>query len=188
MQEGVPDEATIVAYLQKDNAQAQKAMSWLIDSYGRRLFASIKRWTNSNELTNDILQDVFILIWRHRLSFKGNSSLFAWMYRIAYNETLQTLRKEKKHLTTEIHDGIVALNDSSYSQFNLSSEEISNLLLEAIALLPEKQRLVFEIKYFEDLKYEEIANTIGGTIGGLKANYFHATQKIEQFLLSKLTH
>jgi RNA polymerase sigma-70 factor (ECF subfamily) len=173
MQRSVPDEATIVAYLQQDDAGAEKAMSWVIDAYGRSLYSSIKRWTNSGELTNDILQDVFVLVWRHRLSFKGNSSFFSWLYRIAYNETLQTLKKEKKHFAKSL---------------DLSPEEISNLLLEAISTLPEKQRLVFEMKYFEDMKYEDIAAVTGGSVGGLKANYFHATQKIEQYLLSKLNH
>jgi RNA polymerase sigma-70 factor (ECF subfamily) len=136
MQRSVPDEATIVAYLQQDDAGAEKAMSWVIDAYGRSLYSSIKRWTNSGELTNDILQDVFVLVWRHRLSFKGNSSFFSWLYRIAYNETLQTLKKEKKHFAKSLDESFVALNDGAKQQIDLSPEEISNLLLEAISTLP----------------------------------------------------
>ncbi len=188
MQRSVPDEATIVAYLQQDGAQAEKAMSWVIDTYGRSLYSSIKRWTNSGEITNDILQDVFVLVWRHRLSFKGNSSFFSWLYRIAYNETLQTLKREKKHLAKSLDESIVSISEGAKHQIDLSAEEITNLLLEAVSTLPEKQRLVFEMKYFEEMKYEEIAAVTGGSVGGLKANYFHATQKIEQYLISKLNH
>lgn len=188
MKQGVPVEETIVAYLQQDNAQAERAISWIIDLYGKRLYASIKRWTSSHELCNDILQDVFILVWRHRLTFKGSSSLYAWIYRIAYNETLQTLRREKKHFALTIDEAFVAFPQSSNSAPELTPEQISTYLLEAVAQLPEKQRLVFEMKYFEDLKYEDIAAVTGGSVGGLKANYFHAVQKIEAFVLGKLNH
>ena len=188
MQQGVPDEETIVAYLQRDNAEAERAMSWIIDLYGKRLYSAIKRWTSSHELCNDILQDVFVLVWRHRLTFKRNSSFYAWMYRIAYNETLQTLRREKKHMATSIDEAFVSLPSGNSGSIQLSPEQISAYLLEAIATLPEKQRLVFEMKYFEDLKYEDIALVTGGSVGGLQANYFHAVQKIETFVLAKLNH
>ncbi len=188
MQQSVPDEETIVAYLQRDNAEAEKAMSWVIDTYGRRLYSSIKRWTSSHELCNDILQDVFVLIWRHRLNFKGNSSFYAWIYRIAYNETLQTLRREKKHFATSLDEAFVTYPNTVSASPQISSEEITSYLLAAVSTLPEKQRLVFEMKYFEDMKYEDIAAVTGGSVGGLKANYFHAVQKIEAFVLSKLNH
>lgn len=188
MQRSIPDEATIVAYLQRDDAEAERAMSWVIDTYGKRLYASVKRWTPSHELCNDILQDVFVQIWRYRHQFQGNSSFFAWMYRIAYNEMLQTLRREKKHRSLAIDEAFVQLSSESGQHFHLSGEEVSQLLAEALEQLPEKQRLVFEMKYFEDLKYEDIAGVTGGSVGGLKANYFHAVQKIEHFLRSRLNH
>jgi RNA polymerase sigma-70 factor, ECF subfamily len=160
----------------------------VVDLHSKRLYSSIRRWINNHELTNDILQEVFIKVWKNRQQFQGNSTLFSWMYRIAYNETILVLRKEKKHLTIELDLPIVEFNHSSEHFGKITPEQISTWLTEALDTLPEKQRLVFEYKYFEDLKYEEIAKITGGTTGGLKANYFHAVGKIEVYLKSKLNH
>jgi RNA polymerase sigma-70 factor (ECF subfamily) len=98
------------------------------------------------------------------------------------------IRKEKKHLTTDLDAPIIEFNHASEHFGKISPEEITQWLMEALETLPEKQRLVFEYKYFEDLKYEEIAKLTGGSVGGLKANYFHAVGKIEAFLKLKLNH
>lgn len=188
MIQSVPDEATIVSYLQREDAAAERAIGWIVDVYGRRLYTFIKRWSGSHELTNDILQDTLVLIWRKRDQFQGNSSLFSWMYRIAYNETLQTLRREQKHRAFELGEAIVGSTELFAQTPSATPEQLSAWLMEAVDSLPEKQRIVFELKYFEDLKYEEIAAVTKGSVGGLKANYFHAVQKIEAFLIKQLNH
>jgi RNA polymerase sigma-70 factor, ECF subfamily len=184
----IPDEATIVAYLHREDAGAQQALGWIIDLHSRRLYTTIRRWAKTHEDTNDILQEVLLKIWKYRHQFKGNSTLFSWMYRIAYNETIQFLRKEKRHVSVQLDTPVVEFQHSSQHFGKISPEEISQWLLEAVDTLPEKQRLVFEHKYFEELKYEEIAQLTGGSVGGLKANYFHAVQKIEEYLKKKVQH
>lgn len=188
MKQLVPDEETIVALLLSEGSAAERGMSYVVDAYAKRLYAIIKRWTNNHEQTNDILQEVFVLIWRKKEQFQGNSSLFSWIYKIAYHETLNQIRKEKKHVAFDVTDPLVKVADNADFGQHFTSEQISEWLQEAILSLPEKQRLVFEMKYFDELKYEEIAAITGGSTGGLKANYFHAVQKIETFLKSKLNH
>ena len=188
MTQKLPDEHIILDYLHREDKYAQQAMSWIVDAYAKRLYTTIRRWAKNHDLTNDILQETLLKIWKNRTQFQGNSSLYSWIFRIAYNETLQALKKEKKHLTTEIDAPIVSFHHHSEHFGKISAEEISTWLMEALDQLPEKQRLVFEMKYFEDLKYEEIATITGGSTGGLKANYFHAVNKIETFLKSKLNH
>lgn len=184
----IPDEATIISYLHREDAKAQLAFGWIIDLHSRRLYTTIRRWANNHEDTNDILQEVLLKIWKHKHQFKGNSTLFSWMYRIAYNETIQFLRKEKRHVSVQLDAPVVEFQHSSQHFGKVTPEEISQWLLEAVDTLPEKQRLVFEHKYFEELKYEEIARLTGGSVGGLKANYFHAVQKIEEYLKSKIQY
>ena len=184
----IPDEETIVQYLHREDAKAQLAFGWVVDTYSKKLYTIIRRWVRNHELTNDILQEVFIKIWKNRQQFQGNIALFSWIYRIAYNETLLVIRKEKKHLTTDLDAPIIEFIHASEHFGKISPEEITQWLMEALETLPEKQRLVFEYKYFEDLKYEEIAKLTGGSVGGLKANYFHAVGKIEAFLKLKLNH
>lgn len=184
--QSIPDEAMIVRYLHREDTKAHTAMGWVMDLYGKRLYASIRRWTKNHDATNDVLQEVFFKIWKNRLQFQGNSALYSWIYRIAYNETLLYLQKENKHLALDIDAPLVSFSHKSEHYGKISAEEISSLLDEALQTLPVKQRLIFELKYFEDLKYEEIVARVGGTVGGQKANYFHAVAKIETFLRTRL--
>lgn len=182
----IPDEEKIVQYLHREDTHARMALGWIVDSYSKRLYATIRRWTKNHEYTNDILQEVFFKIWKNRLQFQGNSHLYSWIFRIAYNETLQYLKKENMHQSVELDPALVSFHHHAEHFGKLSSEEISELLQQALSTLPEKQRLIFEMKFFEDLKYDEIVAQIGGSVGGQKANYFHAVTKIETFLIKKL--
>jgi RNA polymerase sigma-70 factor, ECF subfamily len=185
----IPDEATILSYLHREDAKSQLAFGWIVDLYGKRLYTTIRRWAGTHEDTNDILQEVLLKVWRNKHQFRGGSALFSWIYRIAYNETMQFIKKEKRHASAlQIDAPLVEFQHVSEHFGKITPEEISTWLLEAVELLPEKQRLVFEHKYFGDLKYEEIAQLTGGSVGGLKANYFHAVQKIEDYLKTKLNH
>lgn len=188
MHQRIPDEATILSYLHREDAQSRIAFGWIIDLYGKRLYTTIHRWAKNHEDTNDILQEVFLKTWKNRHQFQGNSALFSWIYRIAYNETMYYLKKEKKHMAADLDIPLVEFRHQSRHYGKITPEEISRWLMEAVERLPEKQRLVFEYKYFDDLKYEEIAALTGGSVGGLKANYFHAVQKIEDYLKSRLNH
>jgi len=189
MHQEIPDEATILSYLHREDAKARIAFGWIIDKYSKRLYTTIRRWVKNHEDTNDILQEVLLKVWKSKHQFQGNSALFSWIYRIAYNETMYFLKKEKKHThSLQIDAPIVEFQHISEHFGKISAAEISEWLMEAVEILPEKQRLVFEYKYFDDLKYEEISQMTGVSVGGLKANYFHAVQKIEDYLKTKLNH
>ena len=183
----IPDEATIVSCLHRDDT-AQQAFGQLIDLYGKRLYTTIRRWTKNHEDTNDILQEVLLKIWKNKHQFRGESGLFSWIYRIAYNETLHFLKKTQNRHTVDLDLPLVEFQHASEHYGKISSEQITEWLLEAIEQLPEKQRLTFEYRYFDDLSYDEIAALTGVSTGGLKANYFHAAQKIEEFLKARLNH
>lgn len=187
MKHTIPDEATIISYLHREDAHAQLAFSWLVELHSKKLYLSIRRIVRNHEFTNDILQETYLKIWKNRFQFKGDSALFSWMYRIAFNEALQFIRRENKHLSINaLDDPIVSIQLTANQSYSASPEEISEWLMKAIEQLPIKQRLVFEYRYFDELKYEEIAAITGRSVGGLKANYFHAVEKVEKFLLQQL--
>lgn len=137
----------------------------------------------SHDDADDIVQEVFVKVWNNLDTFKGESSLFTWIYRIATNECLQFLRKRRNQswfradITEEMENALV-------SETHLDADEVQLKLQKAILKLPDKQRLVFNLKYFEDLSYEEIADITDTSVGSLKASYHHATKKIEEFLAS----
>lgn len=181
----ISEEQLLISALQSDDIQAQKAYAFLVSEHSRRLYSTIRRWLRNHEDTNDVLQETFIKVWRHRNQFEGTSSIFSWMYRIAYNEAMQFLRKAQRRTEIELDIPIIRSNDEA-NWGNTDPETILQWLGEAIQILPEKQRIVFEYRYYDDLKYEEIVQLIGGTTGGLKANYFHAVQKVEEYLKCQL--
>ena len=130
---------------------------------------------------DDVVQNTFIKAWKALPNFRGDSQLYTWLYRIATNEALSFLKKKKKHLFQSIDSVSFQLEfkvDSSY----FTGTEIEKKLQKAILTLPTKQRLVFNMKYFDELKYDEISEILGTSVGALKANYHHAKQKIEKYL------
>lgn len=184
-----PEDIEILALFHQDAASQSKALNLLILKYGSLLYKHIYRLTKNETLSKDILQEVFIKVWKNIHSFREEATLYSWLYRIASNESYTALKKEKKHFTPtstsqlgiEIHAGNELLD-------LFPAEKIEHLLRQAIDNLPEKQKLVFELKYFEEKTYEEIQVLTGTSIGALKASFFHASQKINEFLHSQLNH
>ncbi len=135
----------------------------------------------SHDDADDIVQDVFVKVWHNLDKFKGESSLFTWIYRIATNESLQFLRKKRNRqwlggsVSEELAERLV-------SDKFIDGDEVQMRLQKAILTLPDKQRLVFNLRYFEELSYEEIAAITETSVGSLKASFHHATKKIEEFL------
>jgi RNA polymerase sigma factor (sigma-70 family) len=160
------------------NAAFQK----LLLTYQKPLYNHIRNIVLNHEDTHDVLQNTFIKVFQHLKKFKGDSKLFSWMYRIATNEALTFLsQKAKKNgVTSESLQNKTIDNLKSDPYFD--GNEIEITLHKAIATLPEKQQLVFKMKYFEDLKYEEISDILGTSIGALKASYHHAVKKIETYV------
>ncbi len=146
------------------------------------MYWHIRKIVLNHDDTDDVLQNTFIKVYRNIDSFKGNSALFSWMYRIATNESITFLNSKAKKMgfsNQELQETLVNnLEADSY----FDGDKAQLLLQKAIATLPEKQRLVFNMKYFEDLKYNEISEILETSVGGLKASYHHAVKKIENYI------
>jgi RNA polymerase sigma-70 factor (ECF subfamily) len=154
----------------------------LTKAYQERVYWHVRKMVIDHEDANDLVQDIFIKIWKKLDSFREESKLFTWIYRIATNETLNFLDKKKRRFFLPIHDVASELSGKLDQATLMDGDEISMRLQKALLKLPEKQRLVFNMKYFDDMKFEEIADITNTSVGGLKANYHHAVKKIEEYL------
>lgn len=167
-----------------DPKTQNKAFQVLLQQYQKPLYHHIRSIVLNHDDADDVLQNTFVKIFRHLQNFKGDSKFFSWIYRIATNESLTFLtQKAKKHNTTSeaLQTKIV---DNLHADVYFDSSDIQLKLQKAISLLPEKQQLVFNMKYFQEMKYEEISEILGTTVGGLKASYHHAVKKIENYMNS----
>ena len=154
----------------------------LVRAYQQRVYGMVRKMVIDHDDAHDVTQEVFIKIHRNISSFREDSQLFTWIYRIATNECLTFLSKKRRRFFLPIEDigkELSAMMDNSDS---ISGDEIQKKLQKAILTLPDKQRLVFNMKYFEDLSYNEMEAITGTSVGALKASYHHAVKKIEDFL------
>ncbi len=160
----------------------EQAFNALVQEYKERLYWHIRRFTCSHEDADDLLQETFIKIWGALDSFKGASYLFTWVYKIATNEALNFLRKKKVRsiLQMESLDNVLWKKIDEDPYFN--GNEVQRQLHKAIQKLPEKQRLVFNLRYFDELSYNEISEILNTSPGSLKASYHHAYVKIKDEL------
>ena len=156
----------------------EKGFRLLVEKYQQKLYWHIRRIVTSHDGADDVLQNTFIKIWKGLKNFREEAQLFTWMYRIATNEALSHIKKNKRYvLSSDNNDSMVQeqpQNDPLYS-----SDEISARLHRAVLSLPHKQQLVFNMKYFDEMKYEEISAILGTSVGALKASYHLAVKKIE---------
>jgi RNA polymerase sigma-70 factor (ECF subfamily) len=157
----------------------------LIETYQRKVYHIIRRMVIIHEDADDLTQNTFIKAYRNLDKFEGNSALFTWLYRIATNESLSFLEKKKKRFFFSIDDHQEKMESYLDQPGALNGEQIQIRLQKALLKLPEKQRLVFHLKYQEELTYEEMAEITGTSVGALKASYHHAVKKIEQSVLSE---
>lgn len=174
-------EADLVGQLKDTRTQA-KAFEVLIDTYKERLYWHIRRIVLNHDDADDVLQNTFIKVYRSIDGFKGESKLYSWMYRIATNEALSFLKSKSKKQGISNEEVQNQLLDSLQADVYFEGDEIQLKLQRAIASLPEKQKLVFNMKYFQELKYEEISEILETSVGGLKASYHLAAKKIEAYL------
>lgn len=161
-----------------------EAFQKLLLTYQKPLYNHIRNIILNHDDTDDVLQNTFIKVYQNLSKFKGESKLFSWMYRIATNEALTFLNQKAKRggISSETLQNKMIDNLTSDSHFD--GDEIQIKLQKAIVTLPEKQQLVFKMKYFEELKYEQISEILGTSVGALKASYHHAVKKIEAFVTS----
>ncbi|MGB0879041.1 MAG: RNA polymerase sigma factor [Polaribacter sp.] len=175
------DEITFIEQLK--NVQTKEvAFRKLISQYKERLYWHIRKIVISHDDADDVLQNTFIKIFRNIDRFKQESKLYSWMYRIATNESITFINKRAKERNIDITEVYSQLTSSLKSDVYFSGDEIKIILQKAIATLPQKQQLVFNMKYFDDLKYDEISTILETSVGALKASYFHAVKKIERYI------
>ena len=177
MQVANNNESEIVKLLSAPETQ-RKGFEMAVHQYGEQLYWQVRRIVLTHDDANDVMQNVFVKAWTHLDTFRNASRLSTWLYRIAINGSLNFVQKQKNHFSLD--------EDSSVVDFLMSDEffdgdELQAQLQEVIARLPEKQRLVFQMKYFQDMKYEEISEILGTSVGALKATYHHAVKKIAEF-------
>lgn len=171
----------IIAYIQIPNSK-EKGFNLLINKYQERLYWNIRRIVISHEDTDDVLQNTFVKIWKGLDNFRAESSLYTWLYRISVNESLQHIKQNKKHSILWKDDSKEILLEKLESDMYFDGDEVEKQLQKAIIQLPKKQRLVFNMKYYEDLKYDDISTILGTSVGALKASYHLAVKKIENFI------
>lgn len=169
----------------KDEETKHYGFNLLLKEFQERIYWHIRKMVVRHDDSDDLTQEVFIKVWNNLDKFRADSSLFTWIYRIATNECLNFLNKKKKRFFVKIHDVSEELSRELSVQNNLiDGDEIEIKLQKALLKLPDKQRLVFNMKYFDDLKFYEIAEITKTSVGALKASYHHAVKKIEESLVS----
>jgi RNA polymerase sigma factor (sigma-70 family) len=158
------------------------AFQKLMRDYQRPLYNHIRNIVLNHDDTDDVLQNTFIKVFQYLNGFKGDSKLFSWMYRIATNEAITFINQKAKRNGTTSEAMQTKIVENLQADVYFDGNEIQIKLQKAILVLPEKQQLVFKMKYFEELKYEEISEILGTSVGALKASYHHAVKKIEDFV------
>jgi RNA polymerase sigma-70 factor (ECF subfamily) len=158
------------------------AFKKLVKDYQRPLYNHIRTIVLNHDDTDDVLQNTFIKVFRNLSSFKGESKLFSWMYRIATNEALTFLQQKSRRFNTTSEELLQKQTEKMKADDYFDGDEIQFKLHQSISLLPEKQQLVFKMKYFQELKYEEMSEILDTSVGALKASYHHAVKKIENYM------
>lgn len=177
------DDKLLVARLKQSNTQEQ-AFRNLMSLYKKRLYWHIRKIVLSHDDADDVLQNTFIKIFKNIHSFKEDSKLYSWMYRIATNEAITFINKKAALQKVDLSELQHKMVDNLHNDIYYSGDEIQELLQKAIITLPQKQQLVFNMKYFDEMRYTDISDVLDTSVGALKASYFHAVKKIEKFLKS----
>jgi len=160
----------------------EKAFNEIIRKYKKPIYWHIRRMVINHEDADDLTQDTFVKVWRYLATFKKESKLYTWIYKIATNETISFLNKKKRFFLFSFHDVEKQLANSLEDDNFFKGDAIELKLQKAILSLPQKQRLVFNMKYYDELKYEEMSDILKTSTGALKASYHIAVKKIEEFI------
>lgn len=169
----------------RDEQSRNMALHHLIKKYQQKLYWHIRKIVISHDDADDVLQNTFIKVWKGLDNFKEEAQLYTWLYRIATNESLTFLKQKQKANTVSIHPIEYQLSKSLESDNYFEGDEIQLKLQKAILTLPEKQRIVFNMRYYDEMPYEEMSGVLETSVGALKASYHHAAKKVEEFLLNR---
>ncbi len=177
-------ELTFIEQL-KNKATQEKAFRELISLYKERLYWHIRKIVIVHDDADDVLQNTFIKVFKNIDGFNGKSKIFSWMYRIATNEAITHLNRNSKLNTMNSVELQNKLVENLYADEYFDGDEIQLKLQKALATLPQKQRIIFNMKYFDNMKYTDISDILETSVGALKASYYHARKKIEKFVLNE---
>lgn len=162
----------------RDPSKASAAFDKMMRLYGEKVYWQIRKLLINHDDSVDMLQNVFLKAWNNLANFRGDARISTWLYKIAFNESINFLNKEKQKARREVAE----IDDAVMSQLEsdpwFDGDELRKKLLAAVAALPEKQRLVFNMRYFDEMKYEEISEILGTSVGSLKASYHHAVKRV----------
>ena len=166
----------------KDERSREVAFTQLVRKYQERLYWHIRRMVVEHEDANDILQNVFIKVWKNLGEFREESNLYTWLYRIGTNEALTWMDQQKRRTSVSLSGNEDVFSERLTAQRDFDPNKIEWKLQQAIQTLPEKQRVVFNLRYYDELPYDQMSEVLGTSVGALKASYHHAVKKVEQFL------
>ena len=173
------DEEILAQFKQPESKE--KAFRNLLSNYQERLYYHVRRYVHHHEDANDVLQNTFIKIWNAIENFRGESGLYTWLYRIASNEAITYINKNKKRNEIDIEQTSAQYRSASD---HIEADEMTAKLQRAIDALPDKQKQVFIMRYYDEMPYEQISGIVDTSVGALKASYHHAVKKIEEMLMA----
>ncbi len=175
------DDALIIAKFAEESTR-EEAFRLLLKKYQQKIYWHVRRMVIDHDDADDVVQDIFVKVWKNLSNFREDSQLYTWLYRIATNECITFLNKKKQKQNVSLDDDTTAYLAETLADGNyFNGDKAQMKLQQALLTLPEKQKLVFNMKYFEDMKYEEISDVLGTSVGALKASYHLAVKKIEAF-------
>jgi RNA polymerase sigma factor (sigma-70 family) len=173
---------TDIIALCSNPSRKREGFTLLMEAYRERLYNIIRRMVIHHEDASDVLQNTFLKVWQGLDQFRGDAKLFTWLYRIATNEAISHLQRGKRQYWDDLPENVAATAQEAAT--DIPATELLEKLTRAVDILPEKQRAVFVLRYYEEMPYEEMSAMFGTSVGALKASYHHAVKKVERFLLT----
>ena len=183
MAEHLDDKELLMQF--KNESSKEAAYTRIIKKYQEKLYWHIRRMVVEHEDANDVLQNMFIKVWKNLDNFREDSQLYTWLYRIATNESLSFLEQQKKRTSSSLSDDDGYLSNKLVADKDFDGNKLEWKLQLAIQQLPQKQKAVFNLRYFEEMPYEEMSRVLETSEGALKASYHHAVKKIEDYILNR---
>lgn len=177
----IQDDKHLLA-LYRDPSTKEQGFTSIIRKYQERLYWHVRRLVLDHDDANDVLQNVFVKVWKNLEGFREDAQLYTWLYKIATNECLTFLEKQKKNTSVSLSDVETGLSNTLKADAQFDANKLEWKLQRAILSLPEKQRIVFNLRYYDEMPYEEMSRVLSTSEGALKASYHHAVKKIEEFI------
>jgi RNA polymerase sigma factor (sigma-70 family) len=183
MSEQLDDKELLIQF--REPATKERSFTLIIKKYQQKLYWHIRRMVIEHEDANDVLQNMFIKVWNGLENFREDSQLYTWLYRIATNECLTFIEQQKKRSSVSLSDVETGLGNRLKADQHFDANKLEWKLQAAIQQLPEKQRIVFNLRYYDEMPYEKMSEVLETSEGALKASYHHAVKKIEDFILNR---